>query len=277
MKKTLIISLLLSGCITVSFAQTQKKTTTTTKKTTKTTTTTKKSNSLTGTKTPASTTKTTTTTTSTTGNLITNSISSLSDNQVSDALKSALKIGTETATSTLNKQDGFFGNSAVKIPFPQQISYVSEKLRGLGMGSTVDAFEKSMNRAAEDAVKEATPIFASAITQMSITDAKNILTQGDNAATQYLKEKCNTQLQTAFQPHVEKALNSSLATSYWKEITSTYNKIPFVTPVSTDLISYTTGKALDGMYYMVGQQEKKIRTDANSQITDILKTVFGAK
>ena len=292
MKKILLFSFAIVLLAQISYGQTKKtttkakttakpaaKTTTpvkTTTATTKTTTTTvaPKTNSLTSTST------TTTTSSTSSGGLlsgVTTALSSLSQQDVSAGLKEALTAGVKTAATSLNQPNGYFGNPAVKIPFPPEVSQVSTKLRELGMGSEVDSFEKSMNNAAEDAAVEAAPIFTNAITSMSITDAKNVLLGGNNAATTYLQTTCTPQLTTAFTPHIKTALDNNMATSYWTKLTGYYNKLPFVTPVNTDLVQYTTGKALSGLFLMVGQEETKIRQNASFRSTDILQKVFGAK
>ena len=204
-------------------------------------------------------------------------ISSLTQVDVSKGLKEALNKAVNTATTSLNKNDGYFGNALIRIPFPEEVNQVSKKLRAAGMGELIDKFELSMNRAAESAAKDAAPIFAKAITEMNITDAKSILTGNNFAATTYLKSKCNSSLLETFSPPIKKALDKNLATSYWTQITTYYNKIPLVSLVNTDLVAYTTTKALDGLYMTVGREEIKIRKDPAQWSTDILQKVFGAK
>ncbi len=205
------------------------------------------------------------------------SLSSLTNVDVSTGLKEALTIGAKNASTVLNQPNGYFGNPEVRIPFPKEVEQVSTKLRSLGMGKQIDEFEKTMNQAAEKAAIEAAPIFTSAITEMSITDAKDILTGNNNAATTYLQNKCTAQLTAAFSPHIKTALDNNKATSYWKDITGYYNKLPFVTPVNTDLVKYTTDKALEGLFKVVGKEEAKIRSNPATWSTNVLKDVFGAK
>jgi hypothetical protein len=206
---------------------------------------------------------------------ITQGSTTLSESEIVQGLKEALTVGAKNASTQLNKQDGFFKNPLVKIPFPEDAKNVASKLRELGFGKKVDEFELAMNRAAEDASKEAAGIFVNAITSMSITDAKSILTGADSAATVYLKGKTTDQLTSAFSPPIKKALDAASATKLWTEITTIYNKIPFVKKVETDLTKYTTTKALKGLFTVVASEEKKIRTDASARVTDILKKVFG--
>ena len=275
MKKITIIALLLAT--TWASAQTTKKKTTTTKKTTtkstttKTTTTPKSSNS----SLTAGDALKTITTGITSGNLG-NTVSSLSNTDIVSGLKDALSHGATNASSQLNAVNGFYGNPLVKIPFPQNAQKVAKELRALGFGAKVDDFEKTLNHAAETAAKEAAPIFVNSITSMSFSDAKNILTGPDNSATTYLQNSTTTALTSAFTPHIQNALNSTLATQKWSELASLYNKIPFVTPIETDLVKYTTSKALSGLFTVLATEESKIRKDPAARVTDIMKKVFGA-
>jgi len=199
---------------------------------------------------------------------------SLSESDITTGLKEALRVGANNASAQLHKPDGFFKDPLVKIPFPEDARRVATKLREMGMGSKVDQFELTLNRAAEGAAKEAAPIFVNAITSMTITDAKNILTGNNDAATVYLREKTSSQLASAFAPHIRKALDSTLATRLWRELTATYNKLPLVRKVNTDLTQYTTDKALKGLFTVVAAEELKIRQDPAARISEILKKVF---
>lgn len=199
----------------------------------------------------------------------------LTNSDIARGLKEALKVGTTNAVTTLNKPGGYFSNSLLKIKFPSEAQQVASKLRSLGMNKLIDDFEKSMNIAAEKASVKAKPIFVNAITSMSINDAKGILTGGKNAATNYFKSKTRNALQAAFKPEIAKALNSVNATKYWSDITSTYNKLPMVAKVNTDLASYVTNKALDGLFYKVEQEEIKIRENPSARVSEILRKVFG--
>lgn len=199
----------------------------------------------------------------------------LSESDIANGLKEALTIGAQKASDQLHQTDGFNANSLVRIPFPEDAKKVAVELRKLGYGKKVDEFELSLNRSAEEAAKEAAPIFVNAIKQMSITDAKNILTGPDTAATAYLRKSTYSPLYNAFSPHINTALKNNYAASKWTEITTIYNKIPLVKKVDTDLIRYTTGKALKGVFTLVAEQEAKIRKDPAAQVTDLLKKVFG--
>ena len=159
---------------------------------------------------------------------------------------------------------------------PPEAKDVESKLRSIGMGNLVDNAILSMTRAAEKASKDAAPIFISAIKQMTFTDAAKILTGPNDAATQYLKNTTSAQLTTKFKPVIQSALAATDATKYWNDVFSNYNKIPFVTKINTDLTSYVTQKALDGLFYTLAQEEAKIRKDPLGTANDIIKTVFGA-
>lgn len=208
---------------------------------------------------------------------VTNQSGSLSENEIISGLKEALTRSSGNASSMLHALDGFNKNNLIRIPFPPECRIVATKLREMGMGKKVDEFETTLNRAAEKAAKDAAPIFANAITSMTIVDAKNILTGTDTAATSYLRRSTFSSLYSAFNPTVAQALNTTFATSKWKEITSIYNKIPFVKKVDTDLPRYTTNRALQGLFVVVADEEKKIRKDPAAQVSDLLKKVFGSK
>ncbi len=200
---------------------------------------------------------------------------SLSNEEIISGLKEALQVGTERGTSKLSVVDGFFKNAAVKILMPAEAKKVETTLRNLGMGKLVDNAILSMNRAAEDAAKSATPIFIDAIKSMSIQDALGILKGGDFAATNYLKGKTTSPLTDAFRPVIENSLSKVNATKYWNTLFTTYNKFS-TTKINPDLSAYVTEKALDGIFYQVGQEEQKIRKDPVARTTEILKKVFGS-
>ena len=201
----------------------------------------------------------------------------LSESDIAKGLKEALSIGSKNASSQLNAIDGFNKNLKVRIPFPEDAQRVATKLRELGFGKKVDEFELTLNRAAEQAAKEAAPIFVNAITSMSITDAKNILVGSDSSATSYLRTKTSASLASAFSPHIKKALDATTATRKWSELATLYNRIPLVNKVETDLVKYTTSKALKGLFTVVADEELKIRKDPAARVTDLLKRVFGSK
>ena len=200
----------------------------------------------------------------------------LSETDIVAGLKQALEVGTGNAVGILNKNDGYFGDAAVKILFPAEAQRAADKLRQLGMGNLVDNFVTTLNRSAERAAAEAKPIFVDAVKQMTFTDARNILSGPDNAATEFFKAKTTPALTAKFSPVISNALNTCNATKHWTDITTTYNKIPLVTKVETDLVKYTTGKALDGLFLKLQDEEKKIRTNPAARVTDLLQKVFGS-
>ncbi len=201
-------------------------------------------------------------------------LSGMSSDDVAGGLKEALNKGVEKSTSLLSAKDGFFKNAAVKILLPPEAQKVETTLRGIGLGSEVDQAILTMNRAAEDASKSAAPIFLDAVKRMTITDAVNILKGSDTAATIYLKANTTSALTTAFRPIVDSSLSKVDATKYWSTLTTEYNKLPLVKKVETDLTTYVTDRALQGLFYEIGLEEKQIRKNPAERTTDLLKKVF---
>lgn len=202
----------------------------------------------------------------------------LSEEDIAKGLKEALTQGAKKASDSLNKKDGFYGNPLVKIPFPQELAKMESTLRSMGLGKEVDKFILSLNRSAEDAAVEATPIFTKAITDMKIADAKAILQGSDTSATSYLKKATYDSLYSTFTPHIKKALDNNLVASQWTHLATSYNKLPTTrTKVNTDIIAFTTHKALKGLFVKVAEEEGKIRHDANARTSDLLKKVFGSQ
>ncbi|HEY2727724.1 MAG TPA: DUF4197 domain-containing protein [Parafilimonas sp.] len=207
---------------------------------------------------------------------VTNNLSDSSNanqQKIAQGLKQALTIGTQNSTNKLSAVDGFFADAAVKILMPPQAQDVEKTLRRFGMGSLVDKTILSLNRAAEDAAKSATPIFVNAIKQMTISDALGILKGGDFAATDYFKQKTTAALTQAFSPVISNSLNKVNATKYWTEMFTAYNRFSSK-KVETDLTAYVTQKAIDGIFYEVGLEEQKIRKNPAARVTDLLKQVF---
>ena len=201
---------------------------------------------------------------------------SLTTDEIVAGLKEALAQGTGKTTSQLSVANGFFKDAAVKILLPDNVRKVEQKMRLLGMGKLVDQAVESMNHAAEDASKSAAPIFINSIKQMKVQDAVDILKGTDTAATYYLKKTTSNQLTTAFRPVIETSLKKVNATKYWTDVFTLYNKVS-TTPVNTDINAYVTDRALNGIFYYIGEEEKKIRTNPAARVTDILKKVFGSK
>ena len=198
----------------------------------------------------------------------------LSSAEIVSGLKEALSLGAEKSSNKLSAADGFFKDAAVKILLPKEVQQVESKMRMLGMGKLVDNAILSMNRAAEDASKAAAPIFLSAIKQMTVTDALNILRGTDTAATGYLRKTTSTELTNSFKPVIEESLKKVDATKYWKDVFTTYNRFSSK-PVDTDMNSYVTSKALDGIFHYVAEEEINIRKNPAGRVTDVLKKVFG--
>src|SRR5579859_305 len=201
---------------------------------------------------------------------------SLSSDDIVAGLKEALSQGTKKSTDKLSAVDGFFKDAAVKILLPPEAKKVENTLRAVGFGKQVDDAILSLNRAAEDAAKSAAPIFLGAIKNMTVTDGVNILKGPDTAATGYLRKNTSVQLTAAFRPVIDSSLQKTGATRYWKQIFDTYNKLPTTfNKVNSDLPSYATARALDGVFYYVAVEEKNIRTNPAAQVDDLLKKVFG--
>jgi hypothetical protein len=197
------------------------------------------------------------------------------ESEAAQGIKEALIKGTGEGVNIVSVIDGYFGNPAIKIPFPPDARNVESKLRSVGLGNQVDKAILSINRAAEDAAKEAKPIFVSAITGMSIMDAIGIVRGTDNAATQYLQKTTSVELKSKFQPVIKNSLDKVDATKYWTDLINTYNKIPLVQKMNPDLAAYVTDKAVEGLFVMIAKEELKIRKDPLARTTELLKKVFG--
>ncbi len=202
---------------------------------------------------------------------------SLTDEKVSAGLKEALQAGITRAVNLTGRTDGFFKNEAIKIVLPEKMKVMERGLRAVGMGSRIDEFELSMNRAAEKAAPQAKSIFLDAMRQMTFDDARRILTGGDTAATSFFKETTTDRLTVAFLPIVEKTTAETGVTRQYKDLTGRANTIPFIKKDTLDIDHYVVGKALDGLFYMVGEEEKKIRKNPAAQVTSLLKEVFGKR
>ena len=198
-----------------------------------------------------------------------------SNEEVIAGLKEALTIGGDKASTTASAVNGYYKNPKIKIPFPPEAKSMEKKLRSMGMKKQVDKFILTMNRAAEEAARKSAPIFANAIRGMNITDGVNILKGADTAATGYLRQKTSVPLHQEFKPVVKEAVQKVDVTKYWKPLVSAYNKIPMVEKMNPDLDEYITNQALQGLFYLVSQEEIKIRKDPAARVTDLLKKVFG--
>ena len=198
----------------------------------------------------------------------------LSSLDISNGLKQALELGIAQGVDLLSQKDGYYGNSLVKILFPEPLQKVDNTLRSIGLGSLADEGVKLLNRAAEDAVTEAKPIFINAVKNLSFSDATAILTGGKDAATQYLKKTTTQSLVEAFSPKIQSSLGKVGADKVWSNIIGKYNAVPLVTKVNPDLTGYVTEKAIDGLFTQIAQKEEDIRTNIGSRTTPLLQKVF---
>jgi hypothetical protein len=198
----------------------------------------------------------------------------LSPLEIGNGLKDALLQGTSKSSDQLSAVNGFFGNAAVKILFPPQAQKAEQTLRKLGFNKLCDDVVLSLNRAAEDAAKQAKPIFINAIKQMTLQDATNILLGSQDAATQYFKRTTSEQLTVSFKPVIQGSLNKTGATKYYGDAANQYNKIPFVSKMNPDISDYVTQKALDGLFYQVALEELNIRKNIGARSSPLLQKVF---
>lgn len=201
----------------------------------------------------------------------------LSNEEVISGLKEALRLGTERSVEKASVVDGFWNDARIRIPFPAEAMKVKNTLMDLGIKKPVEDFEHTMNKAAEEAAKEAVPVFVDAITNMSIQDGFNLLRGGENAATNFLREKTSEALRAKFTPVVEKATQQVALTSYWTPVANAYNTASLLTggkAVDSDLNAYVTTKAMDGLFLLLADEEKKIRQDPAARATALLQKVF---
>lgn len=201
------------------------------------------------------------------------------NNTIISGLKEALSIGTEKAVGNVSQIDGYFGNEIIKILMPKEIQQVADVLSEVGYQKQVDNFILSMNRAAEKAAPKALSFFVDSIKEMTFDDARTILDGGETAATDFFKEKTHEKIYNEFKPIISTSMNEVGVTRSYKDMISKYDLLPFVKTFTQsealDLDHYVTNKAVNGLFYMVAQEEKKIRTDPAARVSDLLKTVFG--
>ncbi|MBM3184981.1 MAG: DUF4197 domain-containing protein [Bacteroidetes bacterium] len=208
-----------------------------------------------------------------------NSAPKLSNEEVISGLKEALNVGIKNSVSLTSVTDGFLKNSEIRLPFPTDAQKVKDKALELKLDGQVEKFETTLNRAAEEATKEALPIFKDAILNMSVQDGFAILNGGDGAATKFLKDQTTSKLITAFSPKVKEATSKVKLTEYWNPIITKYNNAMTFTggqKLNPDLDAYITQKAIEGLFLMVEKEENKIRKDPAARVTDILVKVFGS-
>jgi len=198
----------------------------------------------------------------------------ISNAEISSGLKQALQFGIDKEVTNLAKENGFFSNELVRISLPPELQKVDKTLRDVGLDKLADEGLRVLNRAAEDAVSEAIPVFADAVTKITFTDARNILLGSEDAATQYLSGRTQQELYTRFNPIISNSLNKVGATQVWKNIIDKYNSLPITSNVNPDLPDYVTNEALDGVFMMIAKEENDIRSSLSARTTDLLKRVF---
>ncbi len=198
----------------------------------------------------------------------------LGNAEIASGLREALDMGIDKQVGKLTQTDGFFKNELVKILLPQELQKVDKTLRDIGLGNLADEGLRVLNRAAEDAVGEATPIFVNAVRNITFNDAKNILLGSNDAATKYLAENTRTELYGKFNPVIKRSFEKVGADKIWNNLITKYNSIPLTNNVNPDLTDYVTQEALKGVYTMIAVEEKEIRTKVSSRTTDLLKKIF---
>jgi hypothetical protein len=202
--------------------------------------------------------------------------SPLTTSEIDSGLREALIKGVSVGADQVSQAGGYLNNPQIKIPFPPEMVKVENTLRDLGMGNLVDQFVTTLNQGAEEATKEAKPIFINAIRQMTIQDAMSILQGKNDEATQYLVRTTTGALTEKFKPVIKTSLDKTEATKYYNEIVTKYNSIPFVQKVNPNLDEYATQLAIDGLFVMIAKEEKNIRENPAARTTEILKRVFGS-
>ena len=206
----------------------------------------------------------------------TNASNPLSNDEVIAGLKEALSIGIKNSVNLTSATDGFLKNTEIMLPFPPDAIKVKEKAIALGLSGQVEKFETTLNRAAEEATKEAIPIFIDAIKNMTVQDGFAILKGGNGSASQFLKNQTSAKLVSAFAPKVKEATSKVKLTEYWNPIITKYNALTLGNKIDPDLDAYITQKAIDGLFIMVAKEEDKIRLDPAARVSDILIKVFGS-
>lgn len=198
----------------------------------------------------------------------------IGNEEIANGLREALDMGIDKQVSKLTKEDGFYKNELVKILLPEELQKVDRTLRNVGLGSLADEGLKVLNRAAEDAVSQATPIFIDAVKGITFADAKNILMGNDEAATLYLKNATQTELYNKFNPVIKSSFERVGADKIWSNLIARYNNLPLTNNVNPDLTDYVTEEALSGIYTMIALEEKEIRTKVSSRTTAVLRKIF---
>lgn len=198
----------------------------------------------------------------------------LTESEIAKGLKEALGLGIEDAVRQLSADGGYWNDPTVAIPWPEESQGVKEALQKVGFRNKVETFEKQMNDAASRASEEASSLFMDALSQMTVADARGILTGPENAATAYLRERTEGKLRVQFEPIVEQAMQQTGVLVVWETLAEKYNSLPTGRPVPTNLVDYVTERAMDGIYVKVAEKERAIRTEPQARVTDLLKRVF---
>ena len=201
----------------------------------------------------------------------------LSNDKIVSGLKEALTRGTNSSTAVVSKLDGYYKNPKIKIPFPKEAKQMESTLKSIGMSKQVDEFVKTLNRAAEDAAKQAAPIFVNAIKRMTVNDGIKILRGGNTAATEFLKASTSAALTAQFRPVVQSSLQKVQITKHWTPLVKSYNRVPMVKKMNPDLNAYVTQKAIEGLFIMIAEEEAKIRKDPVQTGSNLLNEVFGKR
>lgn len=191
------------------------------------------------------------------------------------SLKEALRVATERAVKATSQAGGFLDNPKIRIGLPGKLAKMTSGLRAIGMGAQVDELETAMNRAAEKAAGEATPVFVDAIQKLSFQDASGIVTGGDTAATDYFRKTTSDPLRERFRPIVEQAMQNVGVAKQYDQLVGRYSSLPLASAPKFDLTGFVTDKTLSGLFSVVGEQEKQIRTNPAARGTDLLKQLFG--
>lgn len=201
----------------------------------------------------------------------------LGEARIAEGLKEALRVGAGNAVAATGRRDGYFGNARLRIPMPRDLETLDRTLRRVGLGAEVDRFVLSMNRAAEAAAPRARAIFWDAVGAMTIADARRVLDGSETAATEYFRAKTAAPLTAAFRPVVDSALGEVGVTRQYQALVARYNRVPLAKPQAVDLDDYVTARALDGLFLVLGEEERKIRTDPAARVTELLREVFGRR
>ena len=198
----------------------------------------------------------------------------ITNTEIAGGLKQALNKGIDLQVSKLTEEGGFFRNELVRITLPPELQKVDRTLRDVGLDALADEGLMVLNRAAEEAVKEATPIFVNAVQEITFADARNILLGSDTAATAYLSYKTSEELYSKFNPVIKESLDKVGATQIWSNLIQRYNALPLTSSVNPDLPDYVTEEALEGVFTMISLEEQKIRNDLSARTTSLLQKVF---